>query len=203
MKTILVLAVAFAAVAVVSSFIHHHHHHHSSEEVSATETTEQTGGHHHKKHGGHHHHKKHGGHHHHKKHHWMCKGEAVKKNDDLIKAKKECHQEFKEAKESDVQDRQRGRVCKSLCSGKKVGFFDEEGQIVQSKVDELVESMIVNTEAQTEIKERSAECATNSSEALTGGPSDVKCSNYKPYLKCLWMSAMEVCVKNFNAEDFE
>lgn len=46
--------------------------------------------------------------------------------------------------------------------------FDAEGEVVESKVDELIESMIESTEAQAEIKEKAAACAQNTTEVLTG-----------------------------------
>jgi len=210
MKTFITLCVVFAAFAAVSALFHPSHHHHMHDEETSTEsesneihneTGNATHGHHHHHH--HHKHHKHHHHHHHHKHHWTCKDEPVKINHDLIKAKKECHHEFKEAKKNNVEDRQRGHVCKSLCAGKKMGFFDENGQVVQSKVDELIDSMIVSKEAQKEIKEKAVFCAKNNTAELEDGPSDNKCSNYKPYVKCLWMASMEVCVKNFDAEDWE
>jgi len=210
MKTFITLCVVFAAFAVVSALFHPSHHHHMHDEETSTESSESneihnetgnaTHGHHHH----HHHHKHHKHHHHHHhKHHWTCKDEPVKVNHDLIKAKKECHHEFKEAKKNNVEDRQRGHVCKSLCAGKKMGFFDENGQVVQSKVDELIDSMIESKEAQKEIKQKSVFCAKNNTAEIEDGPSDNKCTNYKPYVKCLWMASMEVCVKNFDAEDWE
>jgi len=196
MKTILIIAFIFVAVAVISGFVHQDHssgHDHESDETSGEK--------HHHHHHGKHHHKKH--HHHHHKHHLKCLGEPINSNAELIKAKKECRTEFKEAKENNVANREKGRTCKSLCAGKKIGFFDEEGQVVQSKVDELIESMIESTEAQAEIKEKAVVCAKNTTEVLADGPSDTKCSNYKPYFKCLFMSTMEVCVKHFDKEDWE
>lgn len=46
--------------------------------------------------------------------------------------------------------------------------FDEEGQVVQTKVDELIESMIESTEAQADIKEKAVACATNTTEVFAG-----------------------------------
>jgi len=201
MKAVLIIALTLALVAIISGFVHHDHTTGHDHEVEQPEE-EGHKKHHHKHHHGKHHHKKHH-HHHHHKHHWKCNGEPVNTNAELIKAKNECHTEFKEAKENGVENRQKGRTCKSLCAGKKIGFFDEEGQVVQTKVDELIESMIESAEAQAEIKEKSIACATNSTEVLVEGPSDTKCSNYKPYFKCLFMSTMEVCVKNFDREDWE
>ncbi|OXA58498.1 transcription factor MafAa [Folsomia candida] len=203
MKGFLILALTLAAVAIISGFVHHDHSKGHDHEVDGEESSTSSSGEKHHHHHGKHHHKKHHHHHHKHHHHWKCNGEAVNSNAELIKAKKECHTEFKEAKENNVENRQKGRTCKSLCAGKKIGFFDEEGQVVQTKVDELIESMIESTEAQADIKEKAVACATNTTEVFADGPSDTKCSNYKPYLKCLWMSTMEVCVKNFDPEDWE
>jgi len=127
----------------------------------------------------------------------------VNSNDELVKAKDECLSEFKVAKENDQESRQKGRACKSVCAGKKIGFFDEDGQVVASKVDELVESIIESTEAQAEIKEKAIECHSNHTHLFKDGPSDEKCTNYKPYLKCLWMSTVQTCMKDFDPEDME
>jgi len=150
-----------------------------------------------KRHHHHHHHQHHHHHHHHKDQ--KCRGEPVVHNNELENSFKECKKEVRKH-EDDSEGDKHGRSCFAVCALTKVGALDDKGLPDESKLKDMINAAIVNQDAREELKEEIMQCGRNAT-GLGTDLSDNTCSNYNPYLHCLWLSAVEVCADPFPKED--